>query len=85
MRYFIDINITFYSIFLIDHAWTYRGNEAREYLTEVPGLVERMLALMDIQNENCDQEQLIERILQVMWKFNGTYSLGEFERMLFKT
>ncbi|XP_071521090.1 tubulin--tyrosine ligase-like protein 12 [Panulirus ornatus] len=63
------------SIFLIDHAWTYRGNEAREYLTEVPGLVERMVALMDVPNENNDREQLIERVLQEMWKFNGTYSL----------
>ncbi|XP_045597076.1 tubulin--tyrosine ligase-like protein 12 [Procambarus clarkii] len=63
------------NIFLIDHAWTYRANEARQYLTDVPGLLERMVALMDIPREDNDREQFIEKVLQDMWKFNGTYSL----------
>lgn len=63
------------NIFLIDHAWTYRANEARQYLKDIPGLLERMVALMDIPREDNDREQFIEKVLQEMWKFNGTYSL----------
>ncbi|KAG7169029.1 tubulin--tyrosine ligase-like protein 12 [Homarus americanus] len=64
------------NIFLIDHAWTYRAHEARQYLRDIPGLLERMVALMVIPRENNNREQFIEKVLQEMWKFNGTYSLG---------
>lgn len=62
---------------MIDHAWTYRPHEARKCLRDIPGLLDRMVALMDIPTEDNDQERLTEKVLQDMWKFNGTYSLGE--------
>ncbi|KAL6507667.1 hypothetical protein OROGR_023862 [Orobanche gracilis] len=33
-------------VFLVDHAWTFRLNDAYKQLQEVPGLVERMASLM---------------------------------------
>jgi len=60
-------------IFLIDHAWTYRIKDARPNLLTIPGLYERMSALMNIDTENKDEG--IELILQRMWKYNQTYTL----------
>lgn len=55
-------------IYLIDHAWTYQVNDARVQLQMIPGLVERMAALMRVENEEQDKEQIIENILTEMWK-----------------
>ncbi|XP_061193529.1 tubulin--tyrosine ligase-like protein 12 [Saccostrea echinata] len=67
------------SIFLVDHAWTYRVSDCRPQLEQIPGLLERMAALMDIQSEERTKEEVIEDILQQMWKFNQTYSIGNAE------
>lgn len=64
------------SIFLVDHAWTYRVSDCRPQLEQIPGLLERMAALMDIQSEERSKEEVIEDILQKMWKFNQTYRIG---------
>ena len=37
-----------YSVFLIDHAWTYEVNFARTQLKTIPGLADRMAMLMGI-------------------------------------
>ncbi|XP_042874118.1 tubulin--tyrosine ligase-like protein 12 isoform X1 [Penaeus japonicus] len=63
------------SVFLIDHAWTFSANEARQHLTKIPGLLERMVALMDIPNEDNTREEFVEKVLKEMWKFCDTYSL----------
>lgn len=57
------------SIFLVDHAWTYRVSDCRPQLEQIPGLLERMAALMDIQSEERSKEEVIEDILQKMWKY----------------
>ena len=36
------------SIYLLDHAWTYRVDEARRQLDVVDGLLSRMVSIMDI-------------------------------------
>lgn len=65
------------AIFLIDHAWTYRINDARNDLKSIPKLYERMASLMNI---NCDtKEDGIVLILQRMWKFNQTYTLSSIK------
>jgi hypothetical protein len=77
---------------LIDHAWTYRVNEAREHLAKYDGLLERMCNLMHIQpvvhDESSDNEnkknQLIELVMENMWKYNQTYNLT-FENMVSQT
>lgn len=67
----------FCSVFIIDHAWSYRASEARQCLTEIPGLLERMVGLMDIPNEENTQEEFVEKVMREMWKYNSTYSIGE--------
>ncbi len=74
------------SIFLIDHAWTYRINEARDHLIKYDGLLERMCNLMNIpitETELSDdsKNQLIETVMEKMWKYNQTYNLT-FENMV---
>ncbi|KAM6583596.1 hypothetical protein CsatB_010598 [Cannabis sativa] len=38
-------------VFLIDHAWTFRLSDAYKQLLEVPGLAERMAAIMCVDND----------------------------------
>ena len=38
-----------FSVFLIDHAWTYQLEFARKQLERIPGLRDRMASLMGIQ------------------------------------
>ena len=38
-----------FSIFLIDHAWTYEAEYARKQLRSIPGLARRIVALMDLE------------------------------------
>lgn len=37
-----------YSVFLVDHAWTFLPDKCREQLFNVPGLAQRMANLMDL-------------------------------------
>ncbi|KAL3532696.1 hypothetical protein ACH5RR_006217 [Cinchona calisaya] len=39
------------NLFLVDHAWTFRLSDAYKQLQEVPGLAERMAALMCVDND----------------------------------
>ena len=57
------------SIFLVDHAWTYRVDQhgtARAQLRDIPGLLERMADLMDITFEGDkdvnDRDSMIEKV-----------------------
>ncbi|CAF1229561.1 unnamed protein product [Adineta ricciae] len=60
-------------IFLIDHAYTYRINNIRNELEQLPQLVERLSHLMLIP---ADEENKIDAIIERMWKFNHTYTLA---------
>ncbi|XP_066265081.1 tubulin--tyrosine ligase-like protein 12 [Branchiostoma lanceolatum] len=62
------------SIFLIDHAWTFQYGYARLQLRQVPGLLGRMAALMDISDE-ASEEEMTERVLDEMWRFTWHYKL----------
>ncbi|KAG8438638.1 hypothetical protein GDO86_004993 [Hymenochirus boettgeri] len=65
------------SIFLIDHAWTYRVDNARQQLNQVPGLLHRMANLMGIEfHGEIPDEGVVEDVLQEMWKYNQTYQLS---------
>ena len=61
-------------IYLVDHAWTFRTDQARQQLCQVPGLASRMAALMDIEEE--DDEVVVETVLEKMWRYCQTYSIG---------
>lgn len=65
------------SVFLVDHAWTYRMEYARQQLEQVPGLLPRMAALMgvDFHGEAPDPDT-VEVVMEHMWKYNQTYQLS---------
>ncbi|KAM8979994.1 tubulin--tyrosine ligase-like protein 12 [Sarcophilus harrisii] len=66
------------SIYLIDHAWTYRIEHARQQLLQVPGLLHRMANLMGIEfHGEIPDEGSVELVLEEMWKYNQTYQLSQ--------
>ena len=68
-----------FSIWLIDHAWTFRPEIAKQHLTQHPGLLERMCNLMDIptpEESSEDKSALIEKVMSKKWKFAQTYWVG---------
>uniref|UniRef100_A0A3P8UD38 Tubulin tyrosine ligase-like family, member 12 n=1 Tax=Amphiprion percula TaxID=161767 RepID=A0A3P8UD38_AMPPE len=66
------------SVFLVDHAWTYRVDHARQQLEEIPGLLPRMASLMgvDFHGEAPDPDT-VELVMECMWKYNQTYHLSQ--------
>ncbi|XP_076578461.1 tubulin--tyrosine ligase-like protein 12 [Chaetodon auriga] len=66
------------SVFLVDHAWTYHVDHARQQLEQIPGLLPRMAALMgvDFHGEAPDPDT-VELVLEQMWKYNQTYRLSQ--------
>jgi len=74
------------SVFLVDHAWTYRVESARQQLQEIPGLLPRMAALMGLpaaHGETSDTEtpdldpDRVQLVLEEMWRYNQTYRLAQ--------
>lgn len=66
------------SIFLVDHAWTYRVEHARQQLEQIPGLLPRMAALMGLDfHGEAPCPDTVELILKYMWKYNQTYQLSQ--------
>ena len=75
------IFIFVYSIYLVDHAWTFRNDTARQQLENYTGLVERMAALldMDTEEEGVSKAELVEKVLEAKWRLAQTYSVGNAE------
>ncbi|XP_062861455.1 tubulin--tyrosine ligase-like protein 12 [Trichomycterus rosablanca] len=66
------------SVFLVDHAWTYRVESARQQLLEVPGLLVRMASLMGLPfHGEAPDPDIVELVLEDMWKYNQTYQLSQ--------
>lgn len=65
---------------MIDHAWTYRTNDARQILRANDNLLERVCTMMNVQIEEDDESLLkdkkIEGVFQKMWKYNQTYKIA---------
>ena len=63
------------NIYLIDHAWTYDISNARQNLSNIPGLLDRMCTLMgfDVGEE---EDEKIEFVLNEMWRYNQAFSLN---------
>ncbi|KAL6117127.1 ttll12 [Pungitius sinensis] len=66
------------SVYLVDHAWTYRVEHARQQLHQLPGLLPRMASLMgvDFHGEVPDPDT-VELVMERMWKYNQTYKLSQ--------
>lgn len=62
-------------IYIIDHAWTYRLNVARQQLRQVPALLNRMSILMGCAEVD-DEEERIEAVMESMWRYCQMYALG---------
>uniref|UniRef100_A0A2M4AHD5 Putative tubulin--tyrosine ligase-like protein 12 n=1 Tax=Anopheles triannulatus TaxID=58253 RepID=A0A2M4AHD5_9DIPT len=64
-------------IYLIDHAWTFRTDNARQLLTAHPELVSRLAVMMGLeQDDTVPPAAYIPRILQDMWRWCNTYSVS---------
>ncbi|KAG7297861.1 hypothetical protein JYU34_018613 [Plutella xylostella] len=61
-------------IYLIDHAWTFKANVVKSNLRNVPGLLDRMCNLMQVDAEDTDEK--IEKVSQLVWKYAHTYAIG---------
>jgi hypothetical protein len=73
----------FIRVFLIDHAWTYKTQEASKNLMEHEQLLDRMCKLMNInssEEEEINTEESkrmkVDAVLRNMWKYNQTYKLS---------
>uniref|UniRef100_A0AAG5CQE0 Tubulin--tyrosine ligase-like protein 12 SET-like domain-containing protein n=1 Tax=Anopheles atroparvus TaxID=41427 RepID=A0AAG5CQE0_ANOAO len=64
-------------IYLIDHAWTFRTDNARQLLNEHPELVSRLAVMMGLQqDDDVPTNAYIPRILQDMWRWCSMYSVN---------
>ncbi|XP_072123956.1 tubulin--tyrosine ligase-like protein 12 isoform X1 [Mobula birostris] len=66
------------SIFLIDHAWTYRVGQARQQLWEIPGLLHRMANLTGVEfHGEVPDDDIIDNVLAELWAFSHMYKLNQ--------
>ncbi|XP_018332543.1 tubulin--tyrosine ligase-like protein 12 [Agrilus planipennis] len=65
-------------IYIVDHAWTFRMENAKQQLYELHSLRSRLANLLNI-NQDQDTENLIEEIYKVMWKYCNYYSIANAE------
>jgi len=57
------------SVYLIDHAWTYRLEQARSQLENNEALLARMSKLMEVDaSVDRVQSDVVEDVLREMWK-----------------
>ena len=66
---------------MVDHAWTFRPESARQQLNSYPGLLERMLELLDLKcdESNKNENNGVGLVMNNMWKLAQTYSIGNSE------
>ncbi|XP_018576577.1 tubulin--tyrosine ligase-like protein 12 [Anoplophora glabripennis] len=64
-------------IYLIDHAWTYRVEKAKQTLMLHDSLRERLCKMFDLNDsDKMQKEDLVDAIFNCMWKFNNMYTIG---------
>ncbi|XP_055678285.1 tubulin--tyrosine ligase-like protein 12 [Lutzomyia longipalpis] len=64
------------SIFLVDHAWTFRMDNAKKQLEEVPRLLSRMCVIMGVDEDNESSEECVRKIMRKLWRYNSMYSVN---------
>ncbi|KAJ8957629.1 hypothetical protein NQ318_017518 [Aromia moschata] len=68
------------NIFLIDHAWTYQVNNARQVLLQHDSLRHRLQNIFNLSGD-LSKEVLVEKIFENTWKISNTYSIGNAENV----
>lgn len=70
-------------IYLVDHAWTFRTNQAKQQLEQMPQLLERMCNIMGITADSSAENAVnaIDEVCKLMWKYCHTYSIGNAENI----
>ncbi|XP_055549385.1 tubulin--tyrosine ligase-like protein 12 [Wyeomyia smithii] len=63
-------------IYLVDHAWTFRSDNARQLLNEHPSLVNRLAVMMGIDQQDVPSSVIISNILNDIWKWCCMNSLN---------
>ncbi|KAI9555883.1 hypothetical protein GHT06_018400 [Daphnia sinensis] len=64
-------------VYLIDHAWTFRPDQVKSQLFNIPGLLARMCALMGVTyHEDIETEAAVKEVMTCMWKYSQSYSIG---------
>lgn len=64
------------AIYLIDHAWTFRLNVARNQLEQNPNLLDRLSIMMGINKEEETQDSCINKVYKNLWKYANTYAIN---------
>uniref|UniRef100_A0A3Q2XU93 Tubulin tyrosine ligase-like family, member 12 n=1 Tax=Hippocampus comes TaxID=109280 RepID=A0A3Q2XU93_HIPCM len=65
-------------IFLVDHAWTYRVDHARQQLQQIPGLLSRMASLRGLDfSEKKNDADVVDLVMEHMWLYNQPYQLSQ--------
>ncbi|KAF5275181.1 hypothetical protein FQR65_LT04213 [Abscondita terminalis] len=59
------------NVFLIDHAWTFRIENAKKQLSTIDSLRHRMALIMDLENDN--EEELCDDIFDELWRYCDCY------------
>lgn len=67
-----DVN----AVYLVDHAWTYKADVARQHLEQMPSLLNRMTIMIGINDEGLSAEDRVDQVLQKMWRYNSTYTIN---------
>ncbi|XP_031627717.1 tubulin--tyrosine ligase-like protein 12, partial [Contarinia nasturtii] len=60
-------------IYIVDHAWTYRLQNARSQLQQIPALLDRLANMMGASH--LDREDAVEYVMKEMWRYNQMYAL----------
>ncbi|CAH8588628.1 unnamed protein product [Heterobilharzia americana] len=64
------------NIFIVDHAWTFDVEFMKQGILQLPSLLERMAALMEISTVNQRNEDIALKICEKTWKFCRHYKLS---------
>ncbi|KAF4526216.1 hypothetical protein B566_EDAN001901 [Ephemera danica] len=62
------------SIYLVDHAWTFRVSSALDQLRSNPELVTRLANMMDVNVEA--EDDMTDKVYEEMWRYSQSYSLN---------
>lgn len=67
-------------IYLIDHAWTFKVEDAKKQLRELEPLRKRMGSMVGV-DEDLPQEEQVEEIFRQLWRFCNFYNIASTENV----